>query len=190
MSDKKNKQETENLQNEEIDATTNIDNTDTTTSEAEPSLSPEEEIAKLKEELEKEKKEYLFLMAEFDNFRKRVIREKAEIIKNAKGQALEELLPIIDDFERGIKAAADTDNAEAVREGIELIYAKFVKYLNKNGITAIETADQKFNEEFHEAISIVNIPDENLKGKIIDTVEKGYMLNDKVLRYAKVVVGQ
>lgn len=157
---------------------------------AEQALSAEEQIEALNKVIEEEKKKYLFLMADFDNFRKRVIKEKAELIKSAKGQAVEEILPIIDDFERGLKAANDTENAQAIKEGMELIYNKLLKFLEKNGVTPMDTTDAEFDEELHEAISVIAVPDESMKKKIIDTVQKGYMNNDKVLRHAKVVVGQ
>ncbi|HBC21033.1 MAG TPA: nucleotide exchange factor GrpE [Porphyromonadaceae bacterium] len=147
-------------------------------------------IASLTEQLEKEKKEYLFLMAEFDNFRKRTMRDKAELIKNAAESAFIGILPIVDDMERGLKASAAATDAAPVREGMKLIYDKLVKLLEKNGVKAIDTADTEFDTERHEAISTVPVPDPEMKGKIIDTVEKGYTLNDKVIRHAKVVVGQ
>lgn len=196
MSNKENKQSTEENFEENLDNNVNVEqdeiNSPSTDESAdnEDETTVEDEIANLQAALEKEKKEYLFLMAEFDNFRKRVISEKAEIIKNAKGQALEGVLPILDDFERGIKAASETDNSDAIREGMELIYNKFIKYLTQNGITEIDTTDCSFNDDFHEAIATVPAADDDSKGKIIDTVQKGYMLNDKVLRYAKVVVGK
>lgn len=152
--------------------------------------SDEERIAKLEDDLAKEKKEYLFLMAEFDNFRKRTLREKSEIIKNAGENVLKGLLPIVDDFERGLKATAQSDEMSSAREGMELIYNKLKKYLEQNGVKEFAPEDKEFNADRHEAISAVPVPDESLKGKILDTVEKGYMLNDKVLRHAKVVVGQ
>lgn len=148
------------------------------------------ELNQLNEALEKEKKEYLFLMAEFDNFRKRTLKEKSDIIRNAGEQVLKGLLPIIDDFERGLKAAEDSEGQTAIREGMELIYTKLIKYLEQNGVKAIDTAGSDFDTEKHEAISVVPVQDENLKGKILDTVQKGYTINDKVLRHAKVVVGQ
>ena len=150
----------------------------------------EKKIAELQEQLDKEKKEYLFLMAEFDNFRKRTLKEKSEIIKNAGENVLKGLLPIMDDFERGIKAAEASPEAESVKEGVNLIYNKLKKYLNQNGVKEIDPADDTFDTEKHEAISVVPVPDEEKKGKILDTVEKGYTINDKVLRHAKVVVGQ
>lgn len=142
------------------------------------------------DKLAKEKKEYLFLMAEFDNFRKRTLKEKSEIIKNAGENVLKGLLPIMDDFERGLKAAETTDDSAAMKEGMSLIYNKLKKYLAQNGVKEIDPADDTFDTEKHEAISAVPVPDESKKGKILDTIEKGYMINDKVLRHAKVVVGQ
>lgn len=150
-------------------------------------VSKEEE---LEAQLAKEKKEYLFLMAEFDNFRKRTLKEKSELIKNAGEQAYKGLLPILDDFERGLDAARKTDNSASVLEGMELIYNKLKKYLEQNGVKEMDPADREFDTERHEAISVVPVPDESQKGKILDTVEKGYTINGKVLRHAKVVVGQ
>lgn len=150
----------------------------------------EKKVEELQQELDKEKKEYLFLMAEFDNFRKRTLKEKSEIIKNAGENVLKGLLPIMDDFERGIKASENNPEADSVKEGINLIYNKLKKYLNQNGVKEIDPADDTFDTEKHEAISVVPVPDEEKKGKILDTVEKGYTINDKVLRHAKVVVGQ
>ncbi len=141
-------------------------------------------------QLEKEKKEYLFLMAEFDNFRKRTLKEKSEIIKNGAESAFKGLLPIVDDFERGLEAIKDTTDASTVKEGMELIYNKLVKYLNQNGVKAMESTGADFDPENHEAIAMVPVDDESKKGKVIDTVSKGYMINDKVLRHAKVAVGQ
>lgn len=140
--------------------------------------------------LEKEKKEYLFLMADFDNFRKRVVKEKAELIKNASEKVLKGLLPIVDDFERGLEATKEATDASSVREGMELIYNKLVKYLKENGVKPMDTTDSDFDAELHEAIASVPTGDDTKKGKIIDTTQKGYMLNDKVLRHAKVVVGE
>lgn len=141
-------------------------------------------------QVEKEKKEYLFLMAEFDNFRKRTVKEKGELIKNAAENVLKDLLPIVDDFERGLEASAKVEDASEVRKGMELIYQKFVKYLEQNGVKAIDSTGKPFDAELHEAIAMVPATDEAQKGLVIDTPTKGYTLNDKVLRHAKVVVGQ
>ncbi len=148
------------------------------------------EVEELRSQLEKEKKEYIFLMAEFDNFRKRTLREKSELIKNAAESAFKGLLPIVDDFERALKATEGVGDAGAVREGMELIYKKLKKYMEQNGVREMDPEDRDFDADRHEAISAVPVPDESLKGKILDTVEKGYTINDKVLRHAKVVVGQ
>ena len=148
------------------------------------------EVEELRSQLEKEKKEYMFLMAEFDNFRKRTLREKSELIKNAAESAFKGLVPIVDDFERALKATEGVSDAGAVREGMELIYKKLKKYMEQNGVREMDPEDRDFDADRHEAISAVPVPDESLKGKILDTVEKGYTINDKVLRHAKVVVGQ
>ncbi len=148
------------------------------------------ELEESKAAMEKEKREYMFLMAEFDNFRKRTLKEKSEIIKNAGEQVFKGLLPILDDFERGIEAASKTDNADSVKEGMVLIYNKFKKYLEQNGVKEMDTKDADFDTERHEAISVVPVAEDSRKGKVLDTVQKGYTINDKVLRHAKVVVGQ
>lgn len=151
----------------------------------------QKELDDTKAQLEKEKKEYLFLMAEFDNFRKRTLKEKSELIKNGGENALKGLLPVIDDFERSLDAIKASDDAASIREGVELIYNKFVKYLEQNGVKPIDSAPGTvFDTELHEAVTTFPAPDESQKGKVIDTVQKGYTLHDKVLRHAKVVVGQ
>lgn len=142
------------------------------------------------EAIEQKDKEYLFLMAEFDNFRKRTLREKAEIIKNGAENVLKGILPIIDDFERGIKAMNENTDANSVKEGIEMIYTKFIKFLQQNGVNEIASEDAAFDVDLHEAIAMVPVEDESKKGKVIDTITKGYTLNDKVIRHAKVAVGQ
>ena len=176
----------------ESEATNNAEemasNTEATPQEETPTT-PEQQIAMLTEALEKEKKEYLFLMAEFDNFRKRTIIEKGEIIKTATERAMKDILPVVDDFERGLAAMKESDNAEALREGIELIYNKFIKYLEQNGVKAIDSTGADFDTEFHEAVALLPMGEEKA-GKVIDTVAKGYTLGDKVIRYAKVAVGQ
>lgn len=147
-------------------------------------------LAERDSQLEQQKKEYLFLMAEFDNFRKRTVRERTDLLKNAAESVLKGLLPIVDDFERGLEAVKDSSDAGAVKEGMQLIYNKLVKYLEQNGVKEIPTENADFDTEYHEAIAMVPTGDESKKGKVIDTVLKGYTLNDKVLRHAKVAVGQ
>ena len=133
---------------------------------------------------------YLRLTAEFDNYRKRTIREKADMLKTAGESIFVDMLPVIDDFERGLKAIGETNDITAAKEGIELIYNKFKSFLSQNGVKVIETENQSFDVDLHEAITTIPAPEENLKGKIIDCVSKGYMLNDKVIRFPKVVVSQ
>ena len=156
----------------------------------EKELSVEEQLAVAKEQIEQEKKEYMFLLAEFDNFRKRTIKEKADIIKNASEKAMTDLLPVIDDMERAMQAIEASDNIDSAKEGINLIYNKFIKYLEQNGVRAIDSTNADFNTEYHEAVTIFPAPDEDKKGKVIDSVQKVYTMNDKVIRHSKVVVGQ
>ena len=149
-----------------------------------------QQLKDAEDKLEKEKKEYLFLMAEFDNFRKRTVKEKSDIIKNASESVLKGLLPIVDDFERGLEASAGQDDPSSIREGMELIYQKLVKFLASNGVKPIESTGKPFDAEYHEAIAMVPVTDESQKGMVIDTPTKGYTINDKVLRHAKVALGQ
>lgn len=150
----------------------------------------QQQLADAKAAVEKEKKEYLFLMADFDNFRKRVQKEKAELIKNGAEKAMLGLLPIVDDFERGLEAIKDSTDADAVKEGMVLIYNKLIKYLESNGVKAIESNGAEFDAEIHEAIATIPAPAPEMKGKVIDTTSKGYTIYDKVLRHPKVVVGE
>lgn len=193
MSDKNKHDKAEEPKTEELENLNDTENTEKSPEAGEPAPAPESEeenIARLQAELDKEKKEYLFLMAEFDNFRKRTVKEKAEIIKNASGQAMKGLLPIVDDFERGLEATKDTADAAAVREGMELIYNKLVKYMESNGVKAMLTTGEPFDADLHEAIAQVPAQSDDQKDKIIDTVSKGYTINGKVLRHAKVVVAK
>ncbi len=151
---------------------------------------PEDKIAKLETELEKQKNDYLFLMAEFDNYRKRTLREKADLIKYGGEKAMLELLPVIDDLERALEAIGQTADVDALKEGVNLIYNKFMAYLDKQQVKPMESTGAAFDSDIHEAVTIFPAPDESQKGKVIDTVLKGYMINDKVLRHAKVVVGK
>ncbi len=138
--------------------------------------------------IETMKKDYLLLMADFDNFRKRTLKEKSELIKNGGENCMKEILPVIDDFERGLAAVNESSDVEAVKEGMVLIYNKFKSYLEQNGVKEIPTEGADFDTEYHEAVTLFPAP--NQKGKVIDTVQKGYTLNDKVIRFAKVVVGE
>ena len=133
---------------------------------------------------------YLRLSAEFDNYRKRTMKEKAELILNGGEKSLSSILPVVDDFERAIKTMETATDVQAVKEGVELIYNKFMATLAQNGVKVIETKDQPLNTDYHEAIAVIPAPSEAQKGKILDCVQTGYTLNDKVLRHAKVVVGE
>ena len=150
----------------------------------------ENQVAQLQTDLEAKSKDYLFLAAEFDNYRKRTLKEKAEIIKNGGENVLKGLLPIVDDFERGLKAAEGDTDSKSVTEGMTLVYHKLIKYMESMGVKEMESTGKDFDSELMEAIARVPSPSEEMKGKVIDTVQKGYMINDKVLRHAKVAVAQ
>ena len=149
-----------------------------------------DELAKLQEDLSNMKDKYLRLSAEFDNYRKRTMKEKAELILNGGEKSISSILPIVDDFERALKNMETAEDVAAVKEGVELIYNKFMTVLGQNGVKVIETKEQPLNTDFHEAIAVIPAPAEELKGKILDCVQTGYTLNDKVIRHAKVVVGE
>lgn len=187
--------ERENLQEEDLSKEFSEDITDENTeNEHDAILDEEEALAKkiddLTEELEDQKDKYLRLSAEFDNYRKRTMKEKAELILNGSEKSIVSFLPIIDDLERAISTCATTEDASAMREGIELIYNKFIAILGQHGVKIIETKDQPLDTDYHEAIAVIPAPSKELKGKILDTVQTGYTMNDKVIRHAKVVVGE
>ena len=155
----------------------------------EKTIDPAERIAQLEEQLEHEKKEYLFLMADFDTFRRRTVKEKADLVKNGIEGAMRELLPVVDDLERAMDAINKGGDLDSLKEGVNLIYSKFVKYLESQHVTAIDSTGKDFDTAVHDAVTMFPAPDPSMKGKVIDTTIKGYMINDKVLRHAKVVVG-
>ena len=136
------------------------------------------------------KDKYLRQAAEFDNYRKRVLKEKSELIQNGGESVISSLLPIIDDFERALQNMNKSDDTAALKEGVELIYQKFMTTLESNGLKTIETKEADFNTDFHEAVAMIPAPNDESKGKVVDCVQKGYKLNDKVIRHAKVAVGQ
>lgn len=150
----------------------------------------EKELEKAQAEIEEQKDKYLRLSAEFDNYRKRTMKEKAELILNGGEKSLSSILPVVDDFERALKMMETATDVNAVKEGVELIYNKFMSVLAQNGVKVIETKDQPLNTDFHEAIAVIPAPTEEQKGKILDCVQTGYTLNDKVIRHSKVVVGE
>lgn len=147
-------------------------------------------ITALQQEVADLKDKNLRLMAEFDNFRKRTLKEKSELILNGGENVLKSILPLVDDFERALKAMETSTDATALKEGLDLIYAKLMSFLSENGVQAIPTENEAFNTDLHEAITTFPAPSEELKGKIMDCVSKGYILREKVIRYSKVVVGE
>ena len=157
-------------------------------------LTREEELEKELEEaqatIEEQKDKFLRLSAEFDNYRKRTLKEKAELILNGSEKSIGSILPVIDDFERAIKTMETATDVAAVKEGIELIYNKLMTTLGQNGVKVIDTKEQPLDTDDHEAIAVIPAPSEELKGKILDCVQTGYTLNDKVIRHSKVVVGE
>ena len=195
-----NPKEKENNQEEElkIQATPNECDEETvgqeTSQENEAPLTEEEKLAqeleKANEQIEEQKDKYLRLSAEFDNYRKRTMKEKAELILNGGEKSISSILPIVDDFERALKNMETATDVAAVKEGVELIYNKFMSVLGQNGVKVIETKEQPLDTDYHEAIAVIPAPNEALKGKILDCVQTGYILNDKVIRHAKVVVGE
>ena len=150
----------------------------------------EKELEDAQAVIEEQKDKYLRLSAEFDNYRKRTMKEKAELILNGGEKSISSILPVIDDFERAIKTMETAKDVKAVKEGVELIYNKFMAVMAQNGVKVIETKDQPLDTDYHEAIAVIPAPSEEQKGKILDCVQTGYTLNDKVIRHAKVVVGE
>ncbi|UXX80262.1 nucleotide exchange factor GrpE [Reichenbachiella carrageenanivorans] len=170
-----------------------INNEENTVENEETKEEPKEELSaeeKLQAEVSESKDKYLRLYSEFENFRRRTSKEKLELISSANESLLQALLPVLDDFERAEQSITEEADIKSVKEGVDLIYNKFKSILEQKGIKKIE-ADKgsEFDVEYHEAITQIPAPEESLKGKIVDVVEKGYQLNDKVIRFAKVVTG-
>ena len=175
----------------EASETSETSETSDTSSSSEPSDSSEPELSpleKAEKEIEQLKDQYLRARAEFENYRKRTIKEKAELILNGGEKTITAILPVLDDFERAL--ADTTEDPEAIKQGMELIFHKFVKTLEGLGVKKIETEDKPFDVDYHEAIAMVPGMGDDKKGMVIDCVQTGYMLNDKVIRHAKVAVGQ
>jgi len=198
MSTKENQNlQEEVLKNQEDNAAENSESTQTEeTAQEQPQeeLTAEEKLAKelevAQQTIEEQKDKYLRLSAEFDNYRKRTMKEKAELIKNGGEKAISAVLPILDDLERALQNMQKSENVQAMYEGIDLIYQKFLKGLAQEGLQKMEPVGEVFDTDFHEAIALVPSPDEAQKGKVLDCVQTGYKLNDKVIRHAKVVVAQ
>ncbi len=169
------------------------DNKETSTGEENPdNIQPEnqsnDELLSLQKQVDENKDKYLRLSAEFDNYRKRTLKEKMDLTKTAGEDILKGLLPVMDDFERGLKHIDEASDVDALKAGISLIYNKFKDYLSQKGIKEIEASNAVFDTDLHEAITKIPVPD--MSGKVVDVVEKGYFLHDKIIRYAKVVVGE
>ena len=161
--------------------------------ESSESTGPSEEkdpLEKAQEEIADLKNQLLYKVAEFDNYRKRTLKERAELILNGGEKFITAILPIIDDMERAIENGAKTDDPEVLREGMTLIHQKFMKILESQGVTKIDTTDADFDTDVHEAVAMVPGMGDDKKGKVIDCLQQGYKLNDKVIRHAKVAVGQ
>ena len=196
--EKNHSQEEEILKNEEVTTDEAVQNEEVKAEETAPEeaaeLTPEEQLANMLAEAQQmvseERDKYLRLSAEFDNYRKRTLKEKAELIKNGGEKTLTAILPVLDDFERALKNMEASEETKAMKEGVELIFNKFNKILSQEGLQKIETEGREFDVDFHEAIALIPAPSEDLKGKILDCVQTGYMLNDKVIRHAKVAVAQ
>lgn len=150
----------------------------------------EQELTQLKAELEEAKDKYLRLFAEFDNYKKRTVKERFDLMKNAAQETIMSLLPVLDDFDRAKKSADDPNSPEVFTEGVSLVYQKLYSTLQHKGLHEMESTNTDFDPERHEAITDIPAPAEEMKGKVIDTIEKGYLLHDKIIRYAKVVVGK
>lgn len=193
MSQTEEKKQQEELQNEQQEEKNVAE--EQLQPEAEKELSAEEklqlQLAEAEEKLANQQDKLLRQMAEFDNYRKRTLKEKAELIKNGGEKTISTILPVIDDLERALQnMKSDNEEVKALFDGVELIYNKLLKLLQQEGLEIINTQEQDFNTDFHEAIALVPAPTDELKGKILDCVQNGYTLNDKVIRHAKVVVGQ
>jgi len=176
----------EDVLNEDLENQDSIKSSDENISAKQAEKSEENWEEKFKDINDK----YIRLYSEFDNFRKRSAKERLDLISSASGDLIKELLPILDDFERAIDANKNADDIEAVKEGIILVHNKISKTLSNKGLKEIEAKGNNFDAELHEAIAKFPAADESQKGKVIDVVEKGYYLNDKILRFSKVVVGE
>ena len=150
----------------------------------------EEQLEKAESELLELKDKYIRLQAEFDNYRKRTLKERMELLKTANEGLLISILPVIDDFDRAMQTLNKIEEESPIKDGVKLIYNKFQEFLKQNGVKEIEAKGQKFDTDLHEAITKIPAPTEELKGKIVDVVQKGYYLNDKIIRFSKVVIGE
>ena len=191
MNSKEKQEKTSKQDLENPEEMTNVQDEQPQTAEAEnKSDKKAEEAEDYKKKYEELNEAHLRLRAEFDNYRKRTLREKADLIKNGGETALKNLLPVVDDFERAMQNISKTEDVAAVKEGLDLIYSKFMNYLAQQGVKPVEAIGKAFDTELFEAIATIPAPEADMKGKVIDCVQTGYTLFDKVLRHAKVVVGE
>ena len=201
MSKNKNKQKTQQASQPLADEEKNINaaelneaaeapagNGDANAGDGQPQT-PEEQVAALQQEVAELKKAMLYKVAEFENYRKRTIKEKADLILNGGRKVMEALLPVVDDLERAEQNIAKADDVEALKEGLQLVFQKFTKTLEGLGLKKMDVVGEDFSTDFHEAVAFVPSADDQ-KGKVIDCVQNGYMLNEQVIRFAKVAVGQ
>ena len=156
----------------------------------EPEQEADSETELLRNELSEAKDKYLRLSAEFDNYRKRTLREKTELMQTAGESLLNNILPLADDFERGLDTVDLAEDIEAVKEGMKLIYNKLKDFLSSNGVKEISAMNEPFDADRHEAVTNIPAPSEDLKGKVVDVIQKGYTLHEKIMRYPKVIVGE
>ncbi|MEE3384059.1 MAG: nucleotide exchange factor GrpE [Prevotella sp.] len=176
---------------QENEAAADAENTTEEGEKAEETAEEETDpLDKALEEIKELKEQLLYKAAEFDNFRRRTIKEKAELILNGSEKAVQAVLPVADDMERALENGEKTDDPQVLKEGMELIYQKFMKALESLGVKKIDTTDADFDVDFHEAIAMVPGMGDEKSGKVLDCVQTGYTLNDKVIRHAKVAVGQ
>lgn len=187
-------QEEEVVKNPEAETSQTQTEDQSNAQETQEELTPEQQLSKDLEAaqatIEDQKDKYLRLSAEFDNYRKRTMKEKAELIKNGGEKAIAAILPILDDLERALANMQQADDVKAMYEGIDLIYQKFLKNLNQEGLEKMSPIGEAFDTDFHEAVALIPAQEEEQKGKVLDCVQTGYKLNDKVIRHAKVVVAQ
>jgi molecular chaperone GrpE len=147
-------------------------------------------IAGLENKLKESEEKYIRLSAEFDNYRKRTLKEKMDLIKSGGESVLLNILPVIDDFDRAVQSMQEEHDENAIKDGIELVYKKFSEFLTQSGVSEIDAIGKEFDTDIHEAITKIPAPEESLKGKVVDVIQKGYSLNEKVIRHAKVVIGE
>ena len=185
-----NEETTNTTAQEETQAEATTEQTEETQAEEARELTVEEKLAEAEAKIEKLNNAMLYKVAEFENYRKRTIKEKADLILNGGEKTITALLPVLDDLERAMKHMNDASDVASLREGVELIINKLNTVLSEQGLKRIETKDAVFTTDLHEAIAFIPAPADELKGKVIDCVQAGYMLNEKVIRYAKVAVGQ